>query len=72
MKIELPESFQVDTVVVKLPSFWTSYRKWILLCSNNFSLEHIQKHIRIEEESKARDNNDDSYVGTSKANVVTK
>jgi Fe2+ transport system protein FeoA len=35
-------------------------------------LEQLQKHLRIEEESRARDKSDNSYEGTSKANAVEK
>jgi hypothetical protein len=40
--------------------------------SENYTLEQLQKHFRIEEESMARDKNDNSYEGTSKANAVEK
>ncbi|XP_073059693.1 uncharacterized protein [Primulina eburnea] len=70
VEIELPESFQVGAIIAKLPSTWKSYRKRILHSSENFSLEQIQKHMRIEEESMTRDKNENSYEGTSKANVI--
>ncbi|XP_073314695.1 uncharacterized protein [Primulina huaijiensis] len=66
----VPESFQVGAIIAKLPSTWKSYRKKILHSSENFSLEQIQKHLRIEEESMTRDKNENSYEGTSKANVI--
>ena len=70
VKIELPESFQVGAIIAKLPSTWKGYRKKILHNSEDFSLEQIQKHLRIEEESRARDGIEHSHVGTSKANAL--
>ena len=72
VKIDLPETFQVCAIIAKLPSTWKGYRKKILHNSEDFSLEQVQKHLRIEEESRTRDKNDNSYLGTSKANVVDK
>ncbi|RVW41670.1 Retrovirus-related Pol polyprotein from transposon TNT 1-94 [Vitis vinifera] len=48
LKIELPEAFQVGAIVAKLPSSWKGYRKRILHKSEDYSLEEIQKHLRIE------------------------
>lgn len=72
VKIELPESFQVGTIIAKLPSSWKGYRKKLLHNSEDFSLENIQKHLRIEEESSERDKNENSYEGLTKANAVSK
>ena len=72
VKIKILESFQVGAIIAKLPSTWKGYRKKILHSSKDFSLEQIQKHLRIEEESRARDKNENSYEAISKANVVTK
>ncbi|WKA00091.1 hypothetical protein VitviT2T_018481 [Vitis vinifera] len=55
LKIELPEAFQVGAIMAKLPSSWKGYRKRILHKSEDYSLEEIQKHLRIEEESRSRD-----------------
>ncbi|RVW29758.1 Retrovirus-related Pol polyprotein from transposon TNT 1-94 [Vitis vinifera] len=55
LKIELPEAFQVGAIMAKLPSSWKVYRKRILHKSEDYSLEEIQKHLRIEEESRSRD-----------------
>ncbi|KAK0577230.1 hypothetical protein LWI29_029825 [Acer saccharum] len=72
LKIELPESFQIGAIIAKLPKSWKDYRKRILHKYEEMSLEDIQKHLRIEKESRARDKNYDSYVGHSKANAVNK
>ncbi|KAJ9687220.1 hypothetical protein PVL29_015897 [Vitis rotundifolia] len=55
LKIELPKAFQVGAIVAKLPSSWKGYQKRILHKSEDYSLEEIQKHLRIEEESRSRD-----------------
>ncbi|XP_022851417.1 uncharacterized protein LOC111373164 [Olea europaea var. sylvestris] len=61
VKIELPETFQVGAVIAKLPGSWRGYRKKILHNSEDFSLEDIYKHLRIEEKSRARDKIENSY-----------
>ncbi|OIT06811.1 hypothetical protein A4A49_61530, partial [Nicotiana attenuata] len=53
--IELPDSFQVGAIIEKLSPSWKGYRKKILHDSKEFSLEEIQRHLRIEEESRERD-----------------
>lgn len=69
VKIDIPEAFQVGAIIAKLPPSWNGYRKKLLHNSEDFSLEKIQKHLRIEEESKVRDKAESS--GFSKANTVT-
>ena len=72
LKIELPEAFQVGATVAKLPPTWKSYRKRILHKNEDYSLEEIQKHIRIEEESICRDKLVEGSNGeTSKENAVS-
>ena len=48
LKIELSEAFQVGAIAAKLPPSWKGYRKRILHKSEDYSLEEIQKHRRIE------------------------
>src|SRR3954466_7658332 len=69
VKIDIPETFQVGAIIAKLPLSWKGYRKKLLHSSEDFSLEKIQKHLQIEEESKAREKSESA--GLSKANVVT-
>ena len=72
LKIELPEAFHVGAIVAKLPPTWRSYRKRILHKNEDYTLEEIQKHIRIEEESRIRDKGvNESKDETSKANAVS-
>uniref|UniRef100_F6HXW6 CCHC-type domain-containing protein n=1 Tax=Vitis vinifera TaxID=29760 RepID=F6HXW6_VITVI len=67
------EAFQVGAIVAKLPSSWKGYRKRILHKSEDYSLEEIQKHLLIEEESRSRDKMvEESNGGTNKANAVSK
>ena len=68
----LPELFQVGAIISKLFSSWKSYKKKLLHDSKDYSLEELQKHLRIEEESKLRDKNENSYDDNNKANVVNK
>eukprot|EP00261_Vitis_vinifera_P035297 XP_019076540.1 PREDICTED: uncharacterized protein LOC109122885 [Vitis vinifera] len=73
LKIELPKAFQVGAIVAKLPSSWKGYRKRILHKSEDYSLEEIQKHLCIEEESRSRDKMvEESNGRTNKANAVSK
>ena len=68
----LLELFQVGAIISKLPSSWKSYRKKLLHDSKDYSLEELQKHLRIEEESKLREKNENSYDDNNKENVVNK
>ncbi|KAK0578268.1 hypothetical protein LWI29_007762 [Acer saccharum] len=71
VKIELPEPFQVDAIIAKLPPSWKGYRKRILQKSKDYSLEEIQKHLRIEEESRSRDKTIEEF-NTGKTNAIYK
>lgn len=52
VKIDIPEAFQVGAIMAKFPPSWKGYRKKLLHSSEDFSLEKLQKHLRIEEETK--------------------
>ncbi|GAV65584.1 UBN2_2 domain-containing protein, partial [Cephalotus follicularis] len=56
LKIEFPETFQVGAIIAKLLSSWKGYGKRFLHKSEDVTLEQIPKHLRIEEESRLRDN----------------
>ncbi|XP_022846350.1 uncharacterized protein LOC111369098 [Olea europaea var. sylvestris] len=56
----------------KLPRTWKGYRKKIMHSSEDYSLEQLQRHLRIEEESRLRDRSENSSEGTSKANAIEK
>ena len=71
LKIVLPKQFLVGAIIAKLPPSWRGYRKKILHRNEEISLEEILKHLRIEEEFRLRDMNEEkSNRETSKANVV--
>ena len=55
-KIEVSEQLQVVAVIAKLPTTWNDYRKKLLHTSEDFSIDQLMKHIRIEEENRSRDN----------------
>ncbi|XP_050918443.1 uncharacterized protein LOC127135857 [Lathyrus oleraceus] len=57
VKIDIPEAFQVSAIIAKLPPSWKGYRKKFLHSSEDFSLEKLQKHLRIEEETKDQEKN---------------
>ncbi|XP_022873000.1 uncharacterized protein K02A2.6-like [Olea europaea var. sylvestris] len=71
-KAEEKETFQVGAIIAKLPGTWKGYRKKIMHSSEDYSLEQLQKHLRIEEESRLRDRSENSSEGTSKANAIEK
>ncbi|XP_058211435.1 uncharacterized protein LOC131323598 [Rhododendron vialii] len=69
MNIILPEAFQVGAIIAKLPSSWKGYRKKLLHKAEDFSLEQIQKHLRIEEESRNRDKKGGNSFKTDVHNI---
>ncbi|KAL5582208.1 hypothetical protein UlMin_014650 [Ulmus minor] len=69
VKTELYEPFQVGAIIAKLPPTWKGYRKRVLRRSKDCSLEEIQKHLRIEEESRSRDKYEETNFGPSRAKV---
>ncbi|KAK3020692.1 hypothetical protein RJ639_045598 [Escallonia herrerae] len=66
---KLPESFQVGMIIAKLPPSWKDYRKKLLHREKKFTLEKIQKHLRIEDESRNRDKEGEAEFN-SKVNYV--
>ncbi|XP_058755031.1 uncharacterized protein LOC131628179 [Vicia villosa] len=68
VKIDVPKAFQVGAIIAKLPPSWNGYRKKLLHSSEDFSLEKLQKHLRIEEEMK--DHEKIESAGFAKANTV--
>ncbi|XP_058783461.1 uncharacterized protein LOC131658150 [Vicia villosa] len=68
VKIDVPEACQVGAIIAKLPPSWKGYRKKLLHSSEDLSLEKLQKHLRIEEETKDREKTESA--GFAKANAV--
>ena len=65
LKVKIPESLQVGAIIAKLPSTWNDYRKKLLHMTEDFSVEKILRHLRIEEENKKRDA---EYLGNRNSN----
>ncbi|KAL0299950.1 UNVERIFIED_CONTAM: hypothetical protein Sangu_3147200 [Sesamum angustifolium] len=55
LKIEIPEAIQVGAIIAKLPLSWNNYRKKLLHSTEDFSVDQLLKHLRIEEETRIRD-----------------
>ncbi|KAI3748019.1 hypothetical protein L6452_10830 [Arctium lappa] len=55
LNIPLPEIFLVGVVVDKLPPSWKDFQKRMMHKSEDYSLDDLIKHIRIEEEVRNRD-----------------
>ena len=69
LKVEISESFLVGAIIAKLPQSWNSYRKKLLHRRDDITLEELQKHLRIEEETRSRDPKNNSH-DSSKVNVA--
>nr|GEY47042.1 zinc finger, CCHC-type [Tanacetum cinerariifolium] len=57
LNIEIPEKLLVGAIITKLPSSWHNYRKKLMHTSDDFTLDQIQKHLRIGEETRIREKN---------------
>ena len=58
---------------MKLSSSWNGYRKKLLHNFEDYSLEQLMKHLRIEEESKVREKLEKVSIGSSsRAHTVDK
>ncbi|GJW60522.1 glucose-6-phosphate isomerase 1, chloroplastic [Tanacetum coccineum] len=69
LNIEIPEKLLVGAIITKLPSSWHNYRKKLMHTSEDFTLDQIQKHLRIEEETRIREKNLNG-ASSSKVNYV--
>nr|GFA44301.1 hypothetical protein [Tanacetum cinerariifolium] len=69
INIEIPEKLLVGAIITKLPSSWHNYRKKLMHTSKDFTLDQIQKNLRIEEEIRIRKNNLNG-ASSSKVNYV--
>ncbi|XP_024022075.1 disease resistance protein RPP5-like [Morus notabilis] len=67
--VEIFESFQVGAIIAKLHQSWNGYRKKLLHRRDDITLEQLQKHLRIEEETKSCDSKNKN-VDSSKVNVA--
>ncbi|XP_022891670.1 uncharacterized protein LOC111406487 [Olea europaea var. sylvestris] len=66
-EIVLPEAFQVRAIIAKLPSSWNGYKKKLKHDETKHTLESLMRHLRIEKDSRKRENNDQA---AEKANMV--
>ncbi|KAG6529327.1 hypothetical protein ZIOFF_011524 [Zingiber officinale] len=69
LKIEVSDPLQVAAVIAKLPTTWNGYRKKLLHTSEDFTIDQLIKHIRIEEETRIRENKF-AYESSSKVNNI--
>ena len=70
LAITIPEKLLVGGIIAKLPPSLNDYRKKLLHTSEDFNLEQIQKHLRIEEETRIRDKKHNE-ASSSKVNHVS-
>ena len=74
LQVVIPETLQVGAIISKLPSTWNDYRKKLLHLGEDFTVEKLLRHLRIEEETRKRDavylsqNSKVNHVGEEKAN----
>ncbi|GKF11029.1 hypothetical protein Tco_0048955, partial [Tanacetum coccineum] len=57
LRFDQPVQVMVVTIITKLPSFWHNYKKKLMHTSEDFTLNQIQKHLRIEEETRIYEKN---------------
>ncbi|KAK5802757.1 hypothetical protein PVK06_030376 [Gossypium arboreum] len=83
LKVVILELLQVRAIILKLPLSWNNYRKKLLHMAEDFTVEKILMHLRIEEETQKRDvvylpqiskvnhtSQKEADATTSKANMV--
>ncbi|XP_040956095.1 uncharacterized protein [Gossypium hirsutum] len=73
LKVVIPELLQVEAIISKLPSSWNNYQKKLLHMVEDFTMEKILRHLRIEEETWKCDAillKKKQDATTSKANMV--
>lgn len=69
--IDLPESFVVGVIISRLPHSWSDYKKKMKHAETDYILDRLQRHLRIEEDSRKHDLDDNPQTEShSKANNV--
>lgn len=69
LKVEVSKPLQVGAIIAKFPLNWNDYRKKLIPTIEDFTIEQIQKHLRIEEETQICDKNL-FFPSSSKVNFV--
>ncbi|XP_019103689.1 uncharacterized protein LOC109134407 [Beta vulgaris subsp. vulgaris] len=70
LAINILEKLLMGAIIAKLPSNWNDYRKRLLHTYEDFNLEQIYRHLRIEEETRIR-NKSYNEASSSKINHVS-
>nr|GEU98265.1 retrotransposon protein, putative, Ty1-copia subclass [Tanacetum cinerariifolium] len=69
LNIDILENLLVGAIITKLPSSWHNYRKKLMHTSEDFTLDQIQKNLRIKEETHVHEKNLNG-ASSSKVNYV--
>ncbi|XP_024962386.1 uncharacterized protein LOC112502647 [Cynara cardunculus var. scolymus] len=67
LSIAIPEIFQVGAVIDKLLPFWKHFSKRMMYKTEDYSLDELLKHLRIEKKARNRESRGKSVI---KANSV--
>ena len=68
--MSLSESFQVATIIEKLPPLWKEFKNYLKHKRKEMRLEDLIVRLRIEEDNRASKNKAGKAIMESKANVV--
>jgi len=60
--MKLPEQFQIDVVIDKLPPAWKNFKNTLRHKTKEFSLESLITRLRIEEETRKQDLKEEVFV----------
>ena len=68
--MSLSESFQVTTIIEKLPPLWKEFKNYLKHKRKEMRLEDLIVRLRIEEDNRASEKKAGKAIMESKANVV--
>ncbi|ERN06819.1 hypothetical protein AMTR_s00005p00215710 [Amborella trichopoda] len=68
--IKFDELFHVGAIIDKLPPSWKDYPNSLMHKSEDFSLEQLMIHLRIEEETRLQDKKDYKSQMVVRAHIV--
>ncbi|XP_042967878.1 uncharacterized protein LOC122300936 [Carya illinoinensis] len=68
--MKMDESISVSSIIDKLPQSWKKYKRSLKHRREEMSLEELGQHLRIEEEIRLRDNNEERDYLTSNMHMV--